>query len=60
LVKAHHAGKFRFLTEQRNLSVIYSVQTGSVTHPASYSMGTGGSMTLGKAAGAWSWQATSI
>jgi len=36
------------------------VQTGIGGHPASYPMGTGGSFTAGKAAGAWSWQHTSI
>jgi len=43
--------KVSILTEQRNFSLTYSVQTGSVTHPPSCSMGTGGSIALGKAAG---------
>jgi hypothetical protein len=41
-------------------SLLNSVQTGSVTHPASYPMGTEDSFPGDKAAGAWSWPLTSI
>jgi hypothetical protein len=36
----------------RNLSLLYSVQTGSWAHSASYPMGTGGSFPADKAGGA--------
>jgi hypothetical protein len=35
--------EFRFPAEARDFSLHYSVQTGSGAHPASYTMGTGGS-----------------
>jgi hypothetical protein len=35
----------------RDLSVLRNVQTGSGANPASYSVGTGGSSTMGKVAG---------
>jgi hypothetical protein len=44
----------------QDFSLLYSVQTGSGAHLASYTMGTGGSFPGGKAAGAWSWPLTSI
>jgi hypothetical protein len=34
------------------------VQTGSGTHPTSYSMGNGGFFPGGEVAGAWSWPLT--
>jgi hypothetical protein len=37
------------------ISLLHVVQTGSGAHPASCPMGTGGSFSRGKAAGAWSW-----
>jgi hypothetical protein len=43
-----------------NFSLHHRVQNGSGAHPATYSMGTGGSLPGGKAAGAWSWPLTSI
>jgi hypothetical protein len=42
-----------------NFFLHHRVQTGSGTHPASYSMGTRGSLPEGKAAGAWNWPLTS-
>jgi hypothetical protein len=36
----------------RNLSLLHRVQTGYGAHPASYPMGTGGSFSESKAAGA--------
>jgi hypothetical protein len=36
----------------QEFSLFHVVQTGSVVHPASYTMGTGGSLLGGKAAGA--------
>jgi hypothetical protein len=45
--------------EGREFSLLHVVQTGSGNHPASYPMGTRGSFTRGKAAGAWSWPLTS-
>jgi hypothetical protein len=50
----------RVATGTGNLSPHPRVQTGSGTHPASYSMGTSGSFPGGKAAGAYSWPLTSI
>jgi len=43
-----------------NFSLHHCVQNGSGVHPASYPMGTRGSFRGCKAAGAWSWQLTSI
>jgi hypothetical protein len=43
-----------------NSSLHHRVQNGSRAHPASYPMGTRGSLPGGKAAGAWSWPLTSI
>jgi hypothetical protein len=40
-----------FLAWERDISVFRNVQTGSVLHPASSPMGTGGSFRGGKAAG---------
>jgi hypothetical protein len=34
-----------------NFTLLYSIQTGSGAHPASYPIGTGGSFPRGKAAG---------
>jgi hypothetical protein len=42
----------RFSTGAGNFSLRHRVQTGSGAHPASYSIGTGGSFPGGKAAGA--------
>jgi hypothetical protein len=42
----------RFTVGAGSLSLLHRVQTGSGLHPASYSMGTGGSFPGGKAAGA--------
>jgi hypothetical protein len=41
-----------FPTGIRDISHLRSIQTGSEAHPASYTMGTGGSFLGGKAAGA--------
>jgi hypothetical protein len=38
--------------QSQELSLLHVVQTGSGAHPASYPMGTGGSFSGGKAAGA--------
>jgi hypothetical protein len=38
----------------------YSIQTDSVAHPPSYSMGTGVSLPGGKATGVWSWPLTHL
>jgi hypothetical protein len=35
----------------RDLSLLRNVQTGSAAHPASYSVGNGGSFTMGEVAG---------
>jgi len=52
---------FRFPAgERKEFSLHHRIQTGSRTHSASYLMGTGGSFSGGKAAGAWSWPLTSI
>jgi hypothetical protein len=40
----------RFPARQRDFSLLFSVQTGSGAHPASYSMGTGGSFPGGNVA----------
>jgi len=42
-----------------NVPLRHHVDTGSGAHPASYTMGTGGSLARGKAAEAWSWPLTS-
>jgi hypothetical protein len=44
--------RVRFLTGARDFYLLHSVQTVSGTHPDSYSMGTGGYFTGGKAVGA--------
>jgi hypothetical protein len=41
-------------------AIHHRVQNGSGAHPASYPVGTRGSFSAGKAAGAWSWPLTSI
>jgi hypothetical protein len=41
-------------------SLQYRIQNGSGDHPASYPVGTRGSFSGGKAAGAWSWPLASI
>jgi hypothetical protein len=41
----------KFLAGTRDFSVLYSIKTGSKAHPASYPMGTGGSIPKGKVAG---------
>jgi hypothetical protein len=41
-------------------SLRHHIQTASGPHPAAYPLGTRGSFTESKAAGAWSWQFTSI
>jgi hypothetical protein len=43
-----------------NFSLHHRVQTDFVAHPASYPMGTSGSIPGSKAAGEWSWSLTSI
>jgi hypothetical protein len=40
----------RFPAGGKELFLLYSIQTGSGAHPVSYPMGTGGSLTGGKAA----------
>jgi hypothetical protein len=52
--------RVRFPVVAGNFSLHHRVQKDSEAHPASYSMGTGGSFSGGKAAGAWSWPLTSI
>jgi hypothetical protein len=42
-------GRHSIPSRTRNFSALYNVQTGSEVHPASYSMGTGGSIPGGKA-----------
>jgi len=44
----------------RNFYIHHRVQTGSVTHPVSYEMGTRGSFPGGKTARTWSWLLPSI
>jgi hypothetical protein len=44
----------------RDFSPLHVFQTGSGARPTSYPMDTGGSIRVGKAAGAWSWNLTSI
>jgi hypothetical protein len=48
----NRGSRVRFLAETGNISLHHRVQNGSGAHPASYPMGTGGSFTGGKAAGA--------
>jgi hypothetical protein len=50
----------RFLAGAGNFCLHHRFQTDSGAHPASYSMSTRASFPGGKAAGAWSWQLTSI
>jgi hypothetical protein len=47
------------LGKGKNFIFPHVAQTGSVAHPASDPMGTGGSFLGGKAASAWSWLLTS-
>jgi hypothetical protein len=49
----------RFPVGAGNFSLRHHVQTRSGAHPASYPLGTGGSLAGGKAAGARSWPLTS-
>jgi hypothetical protein len=44
---------------RQEFSLLHVVQTGSGVHPTSYTMGTKGTFPGGKAAGEWSWPATS-
>jgi hypothetical protein len=50
----------QFPAEARDFSLLHSIQTGFVAHPASYPMGTGSSFPTGKVARVWSWPLTSI
>jgi hypothetical protein len=50
----------RFLAEARQLSLLYSIQTGSESQPTSYPMGTRGPFPVDKANRAWSRSLTSI
>jgi hypothetical protein len=50
----------RFPEGVRDFHLLYSVKTGSGTHPASYRVGTGGSFHGDRTAGTWSWPLTSI
>jgi hypothetical protein len=50
----------RFPAGAGNFSLRHRVQTGYGTHPASYSMGTGGSFPGDKAVRMWSWPLTSV
>jgi hypothetical protein len=50
----------QFLAEERDFSLLHSVQTGSAAHLSSYPMGTVGFFPGAKAAGAWSESLTSI
>jgi Na+-transporting methylmalonyl-CoA/oxaloacetate decarboxylase gamma subunit len=52
--------RVRFPAGVGNFSLHHRVQNGSGARPASYPMGTRGSFSGGKAAGAWSWPLTSI
>lgn len=51
---------FRFPTVARNFWLVRIVLTDSETHPASISMGTGGSSPGNITAWAWSWQITTV
>jgi hypothetical protein len=55
-----HGSRVRFPPGAGNVSPNHSVHNGSGAHPAPYPMGTRGSFSEGKAAGAWSWPLTSI
>jgi hypothetical protein len=44
----------------KRFSLLHSIQTSSGAHPASYPVGTRGSFSSRKVAGAWSWPLTSI
>jgi hypothetical protein len=58
---ALQAGGPGFDSQQgQNCSLLHSVQTDSGAHPASYTIGIGGSFPAGKAAGAWRWPVTFI
>jgi hypothetical protein len=50
----------RFPAGAGNFSLRHRVQTGSGVHPASYPVGTGGSLAGCKTAGAWNWTLISI
>jgi hypothetical protein len=52
--------RVRFSAGAGNFSLHHRVHNGSGAHRASYPMGTRGSFPGSKAAGAWSWQLTSI
>jgi hypothetical protein len=52
--------RVRFPMGAGNFFLHHRVQNGSGAHPASYPMGTRDSFPEGKAAGAWSWQLTSL
>jgi len=56
------AGWYRvwILEEAQDLPLFQNNQTSSGTHPASYSMATGGVIPGGKAAGTWDWACNSI
>jgi hypothetical protein len=41
----------QFPTGAREFSLLHNIETGSGAHPASYPMGTGNSLPVGKAAG---------
>jgi hypothetical protein len=49
---------FRVPAGAGNFSLHHRIQTGSGTHPASYPMGTRGSLPDGKAVGVWNWPLT--
>jgi hypothetical protein len=51
--------RVRFPAGVGNFSLHHRVQNGSGAHPASYKMGTRGSLTVGKESGEWSWPLTS-
>jgi len=50
----------RFPAGAGDFSLGHRVQSGSGFRPASYPVGTAGSLPVDKAAGAWSWPLTSI
>jgi hypothetical protein len=52
--------RIRFPAGAGNFSLHHCVQNGTGAHPDSYPMGNRGPFPGGKAAGAWSWQLTSI
>jgi len=53
LLNTNRGSRVRFSAGTGNVSLHNRVQNGSEAHPASYSMGTKGSFTEVKAAGAW-------